>query len=85
MYSVLYYQSISSKLYSYLLERMLVTKRRILNVGWNDIKFKKDVVCLQMILIRLSEKFLSFYEEIIDALLLFYIILSNYVRFILFC
>ena len=85
MYSVLYYQSISSKLYSYLLERMLVTKRRILNVGWNDIKFKKDVVCLQMILIRLSEKFLSFYGEIIDALLLFYIILSNYVRFILFC
>ena len=35
---------------------------------------------------RLSEKFLSFYEEIIDAQrLLFYIILSNYVRSILFC
>ena len=36
--------------------------------------------------IRLSEKFLSFYEEIIDAQhFLFYIILSNYVRSILFC
>ena len=36
--------------------------------------------------IRLSDKFLSFYEEIIDAQrFLFYIILSNYVRFILFC
>ena len=36
--------------------------------------------------IRLSEKFLSFYEEIIDAQRsLFYIILSNYVRSILFC
>ena len=35
--------------------------------------------------IRLSEKFLSFYEEIIDAQrFLFYIILSNYVRSILF-
>ena len=37
-------------------------------------------------IIWLSEKFLSFYEEIIDAQrLLFYIILSNYVRSILFC
>ena len=36
--------------------------------------------------IRLFEKFLSFYEEIIDAqCFLFYIILSNYVRSILFC
>ena len=36
--------------------------------------------------IRLSEKFLSFYEEIINAQrFLFYIILSNYVRFILSC
>ena len=36
--------------------------------------------------IRLSEKFLSFYEEIIDAQRsLFYIILSKYVRSILFC
>ena len=36
--------------------------------------------------IRLSEKFLSFYEEIIDAQrFLFYIIFSNYVRSILFC
>ena len=35
--------------------------------------------------IRLSEKFLSFHEEIIDAQgSLFYIILSNYVRSILF-
>ena len=38
------------------------------------------------ILIRLSEKFLSFYEEIIDAQgFLFYIILLNYLRSILFC
>ena len=36
--------------------------------------------------IRLSENFLSFYEEIIDAQgFLFYIILSNYVRSIFFC
>ena len=36
--------------------------------------------------IRLSEKFLSFYEEIMDTQrFLFYIILSNYVRSILFC
>ena len=35
--------------------------------------------------IRLSEKFLSFYDEIIDAYFLFYIILSNYVRSILSC
>ena len=35
--------------------------------------------------IRLSEKFLSFYQEIIGARFLFYIILSNYLRFILFC
>ena len=36
--------------------------------------------------IRLSEKFLSFYEKIIDAQrFLFYIILSNYVRYIFFC
>ena len=36
--------------------------------------------------IRLSEKFLSFYEEIIDAQRFsFYVILSNYVRSILFC
>ena len=36
--------------------------------------------------ISLSEKFLSFYEQIIDAQrCLFYIILSKYVRFILFC
>lgn len=36
--------------------------------------------------IRLSEKFLSFYEEIIEAQRsLFYIHLSNYVRSILFC
>ena len=36
--------------------------------------------------IRLSEKFLSFYEEITNAQgFLFYIILSNYVRSILFC
>ena len=36
--------------------------------------------------IRLSEKFLSFYGKIIDArCLLFYIILSNYIRSILFC
>ena len=36
--------------------------------------------------IRLSEKFLSFYEEIIDAqCILFYIILPNYVQSILFC
>lgn len=47
MYNILYYQSILSKLYSYLLERMLIIKSCILNVGgWNDIKFKKDVVCL---------------------------------------
>ena len=36
--------------------------------------------------IRLSEKFLPFHEEIIDAQrFFFYIILSNYVRSILFC
>ena len=36
--------------------------------------------------IRLSEKFLSFHEEIIDAQrFVFYAILSNYVRCILFC
>ena len=36
--------------------------------------------------IRLSEKFLSFYEEIINARrFFFYIILSNYVRSVLFC
>ena len=34
--------------------------------------------------IRLSQKFLSFYKEIVDAQhFLFYIILSNYVRSIL--
>ena len=39
-----------------------------------------------MLCIRLSEKFLSFYEELIDAQrFLFYIILSNYVRPILLC
>ena len=39
-----------------------------------------------MLRIRLSEKFLSFYEELIDAQrFLFYIILSNYVRPILLC
>ena len=43
--------------------------------------FTRAVVC-----IRLFEKFLSFYEEIIDAQrILFYIILSNYVRSILLC
>ena len=36
--------------------------------------------------VRLSEKFLSFYEEIIDAQRFFFcIIFSNYVRSILFC
>ena len=36
--------------------------------------------------IRLFEKFLSFYGEIIETQhFLFYIILSNYVRSILFC
>ena len=35
--------------------------------------------------IWLSEKFLSFYEIIDAQCFLFYIILSNYVRFILFC
>ena len=34
--------------------------------------------------IRSSEKFLSFYKEIMDAHFSFYIILSNYVWFILF-
>ena len=39
-----------------------------------------------MYYIRLSEKFLSFYEEVIDAQhFLFYIIFSNYVRSILYC
>ena len=42
--------------------------------------------CLSFTSIRLSEKFLSFYEEIIDAqCFFFYITLSNYVRSILFC
>ena len=46
----------------------------------------QDVVLFFVIsFIRLSEKFLSFYEEIIDTQrYLFYIILSNYLRSILF-
>ena len=43
-------------------------------------------ICRCIVCIRLSEKFLSFYEEIIDVqCILFYIILSNYVGSILFC
>ena len=48
-----------------------------------DVSFEKF---LKRIYIRLSEKFLSFYEEIIDAQrLLFYIILSNFLGSVLFC
>ena len=47
--------------------------------------FLKETVFTVNCFIRLSEKFLLFYEGIIDVQrLLFYIILSNYVRFILF-
>ena len=44
------------------------------------------ILILNLLDIRLSEKFLSSYEEITHAQrFLFYIILLNYIRFILFC
>ena len=44
------------------------------------------ILVLNLLDIRLPEKFLSFYGEIIDTQrFLFYIILSNFVRAILFC
>ena len=46
----------------------------------------RTILVLNLLDFRLSEKFLSSYEEIIDAQrLLFYIILSNFVGSVLFC
>ena len=46
---------------------------------WLDFERFFDIATDAVYYIRSSEKFLSFYEEIIDAHLLFYIILSNHV------
>ena len=52
----------------------------------NGTKQSGQHLCHELLCIRLSEKFLSFYKEIVDAAqhFSFYIILSNYVWSILF-
>ena len=66
-------------------ERTKVERRWFLNVACKSFS-AGDSIVLQIRSIRLSEKFPSFYEEITDARdFLFYIVLSSYVRSILFC